>query len=159
MSCHFLCVELASTSLRIYTLIPRSWVGIDHPVYYFYYFMMILDVIVSISPKLHLPPHNAFFYILKNKMWFVVKCLGLNLTLYTLFAGETALVADSDKLCALGSEFDKVCEDNNVVSECSKVLDVCSWGRMNVRVNGEPLEEVDCYTYLGSQVAADGGCE
>ena len=27
------------------------------------------------------------------------------------------------------------------------------------RLNGEPLEEVDWFTYLGSQVAADGGCE
>ena len=26
-------------------------------------------------------------------------------------------------------------------------------------VNGEPLEEVDCFKYLGSQVAADGVCE
>ena len=26
-------------------------------------------------------------------------------------------------------------------------------------LNGEPLEEVDCFTHLGSQVAADGGCE
>ena len=25
--------------------------------------------------------------------------------------------------------------------------------------NGEPVEEVDCFKYLGSQVAADGGCE
>ena len=25
--------------------------------------------------------------------------------------------------------------------------------------NGEPLEYVDCFTYLGSHVAADGGCE
>ena len=24
---------------------------------------------------------------------------------------------------------------------------------------GEPLDEVDCFKYLGSQVAADGGCE
>ena len=30
---------------------------------------------------------------------------------------------------------------------------------MNVILNGEPLEEVDCFKYLGSQVAADGGCE
>ena len=30
---------------------------------------------------------------------------------------------------------------------------------MNVILNGEPLEEVDCYKYLGSQVAADAGCE
>ena len=26
-------------------------------------------------------------------------------------------------------------------------------------LKGEPLEEVDCSKYLGSQVAADGGCE
>ena len=26
-------------------------------------------------------------------------------------------------------------------------------------LNGEPFEEVDCFNYLGSQVAANGGCE
>ena len=26
-------------------------------------------------------------------------------------------------------------------------------------LNGEPLEKVNCFTYLGLQVAADGGCE
>ena len=26
-------------------------------------------------------------------------------------------------------------------------------------LNSEPLEEVDCFKYLGSQVAADRGCE
>ena len=31
--------------------------------------------------------------------------------------------------------------------------------RMHVILNGEPLEDVDCFKYLGSQVAADGGCE
>ena len=30
---------------------------------------------------------------------------------------------------------------------------------MHVILNGEPLEEVDCFKYLGWQVAADGGCE
>ena len=29
-------------------------------------------------------------------------------------------------------------------------------GRMHVILNDEPLEEVDCFKYLGSQVAADG---
>ena len=29
---------------------------------------------------------------------------------------------------------------------------------MHVILNGEPLEEVDCFKYLVSQVAADGGC-
>ena len=31
--------------------------------------------------------------------------------------------------------------------------------RMHVILNSEPLEEVDRFKYLGSQVAADGGCE
>ena len=30
---------------------------------------------------------------------------------------------------------------------------------MHVILNAKPLEEVDCFKYLGSQVAADGGCE
>ena len=30
---------------------------------------------------------------------------------------------------------------------------------MHLLLNGESLEEVDCFKYLGSQVAADGGCE
>ena len=29
-------------------------------------------------------------------------------------------------------------------------------GRMHGSLNGEPLEEVDCFEYLESQVAADG---
>ena len=32
-------------------------------------------------------------------------------------------------------------------------------GRIHVILNGEPFEEVDCFKSLGSQVAADGGCE
>ena len=31
--------------------------------------------------------------------------------------------------------------------------------RMHVILNGEPLEEMDCFKYPGSQVAAEGGCE
>ena len=30
---------------------------------------------------------------------------------------------------------------------------------MHVILNGDPLEEVDRFKYLGSQVAADGRCE
>ena len=30
---------------------------------------------------------------------------------------------------------------------------------MHVILNGEPLEEVNCFKYLRSQVAADGRCE
>ena len=30
---------------------------------------------------------------------------------------------------------------------------------MHLILNSEPLEEVDCFKYLVSQVVADGGCE
>ena len=42
----------------------------------------------------------------------------------------------------------------------SKVMKCSRYGnrdRMHVILNGEPLEEVDCLKYMGSQVAADGG--
>ena len=32
-------------------------------------------------------------------------------------------------------------------------------GRMHVILNAEPLEKVDCFMYLESKVAADGGRE
>ena len=44
----------------------------------------------------------------------------------------------------------------------SKVMRCSRYGngdRIHVILNCEPLEEVDCFQYLGSQVAADGGCE
>ena len=43
-----------------------------------------------------------------------------------------------------------------------KVMGCSRYGngdRMYVILTGEPLEEVDCFKNLGSQVAADGGCE
>ena len=82
-----------------------------------------------------------------------------------LFADDTALVADSEeKLCRLVSEFGRVCERTKLrvnvgkskVMRCSRYGNGC---RMHVILNGDPLEEVDCIKYLGSQVAADGGCE
>ena len=82
-----------------------------------------------------------------------------------LFADDTALVADSeDKLCRFVSEFGRVCERRKLrvnvgkskVMRCSRYDNV---DRMHVILNGEPLQEVDCFKYLGSQVAADGGCE
>ena len=33
------------------------------------------------------------------------------------------------------------------------------WTECMCILNGEPLEEVDCFKYLGSRVIADGGCE
>ena len=42
------------------------------------------------------------------------------------------------------------------VMRCSRY---CNGERIHVILNSEPLEKVDCFKYLGSQVAADGGCE
>ena len=74
-------------------------------------------------------------------------------------------MADSgEKLCRLLSEFGRVREIRklrvNVVK--SKVMRCYRYGngdRMHVILNSEPLEEVDCFNYLGSQAAADGGRE
>ena len=80
-----------------------------------------------------------------------------------VFADDTALVADSEeKLCRLVSEFGRVFEKRklrvNVVK--SKVMRCSRYGNGGRRSNAcEPLKEVDCFKYLGSQLAADGGCE
>ena len=82
-----------------------------------------------------------------------------------LFADDTALEADSeDEFCRLVSEFGRVCERRKLRVNVgkSKVMRCSRYGngdRMHVILNGESLEEVDCFKYLGSQVAADGGCE
>ena len=34
-----------------------------------------------------------------------------------------------------------------------------NWCQMYVILNSDPLEEVNCFKYLGSQVEANGGCE
>ena len=62
------------------------------------------------------------------------------------------------------NEFGRVCERNELSENVSKsqVMRFSRYGngdRMHVMLNGEPLEEVDCFKHLGSQVAADGGCE
>ena len=82
-----------------------------------------------------------------------------------LFADDTALVADSEeKLGKLVSEFGRVRERKKLRVNVGKsnVMRCSRYGngdRMHVILNGEPLEEVDCFKYLGLQVAADGGCE
>ena len=60
-------------------------------------------------------------------------------------------------------EFGSVCERRKLkVNVCTiKVMRFSrygNYGRMRVRLNGEPFEEVDRFKYQGSQVAADGGC-
>ena len=62
------------------------------------------------------------------------------------------------------SEFGRVCEGRKLrvsvgrseVMRCSRYGNA---GRMHVILNREPLEEVNSYKYLWSQVAADEGCE
>ena len=79
-----------------------------------------------------------------------------------LFADDTALVADSEvKLQRLVEEFGRVCKnrrlkvniDKSKVLRCSKEGEI---GNMDVRLNGENLEEVQCFRYLGVDVTADG---
>ena len=92
-----------------------------------------------------------------NGGWFEINRL--------LFVDDTSLVADSEeKLCGLVSEFGRVCERRKLSVNVgkSKVMRCFRYGngdRTHVILNGEPLEEVDCFKYLGSQVAADGRCE
>ena len=80
-----------------------------------------------------------------------------------LITDDTALVADSqEKLCRRVSEFGRVCKRRKWKVNVGKSKDVrCSrygnGGRMHVILNGEPLQELDCFKYLGWQVAADGG--
>ena len=82
-----------------------------------------------------------------------------------IFADDTALVADSeDMLCRLVSEFGRVCERcklrmNIGKSKILRCLRYVNEGRMHVRLNGEMLEEVNCFKYLGSKMAADGRSE
>ena len=58
--------------------------------------------------------------------------------------------------------FLRVCEGRKLrvnVGKC-KVIRFSRYikvGLMHVTLNGKPLEEIDCFKYLGSQVSADGG--
>ena len=82
-----------------------------------------------------------------------------------LFADDTVVVADSGrKLCQLVTEFGRVCERRKLrvnvgkskVMKCTRNED---GARLNVMLNGEALEEVDQFKYLGSVIAANGGVE
>ena len=82
-----------------------------------------------------------------------------------LFADDTVVAADSErKLCQLVTEFGRVCERRTLqvnvakskVLRCTRNED---GARLNVMLNGEALEEVDQFKYLGSVIAANGGVE
>ena len=78
---------------------------------------------------------------------------------------DTALVSDpEEKLCRLMSGLSRVCGRRKLRVNVgkSKVMRCSNYGnggRMHVILNGEPLEEVNCFKYLESQEAADGGRE
>ncbi|WP_435316529.1 reverse transcriptase domain-containing protein, partial [Klebsiella pneumoniae] len=82
-----------------------------------------------------------------------------------LFADDTVLVADSEeKLQRLVAEFGRVCERrklrvNVAKSKVMKCTRNEGGARMNVILNGEILEEVNQFKYLGSIIAAGGGVE
>ena len=82
-----------------------------------------------------------------------------------LFADDTVVVAGSErKLCQLVTEFRRVCERRKLLVNVgmSKVLRCTrneDGARLNVMLNGEALEEVDQFKYLGSVIAANGGVE
>ena len=68
------------------------------------------------------------------------------------------------KLFQLVTEFGRVCERRKLrvnvgkskVMRCTRNED---GARLNVMLNGEALEEVDQFRYLGSVIAANGGVE
>ena len=67
-------------------------------------------------------------------------------------------------MCRLVSEFGRGCERRKLrvnvgKSKVGKCWRCRNGGQMQMIINGEPLEEVDCFKYLGSKVAADGGYE
>ena len=71
-----------------------------------------------------------------------------------LFADDTALVTDSDnwqrKLEEYVNEGNRVNLSKSKVMKCSRLVDE---RRMNVALNGEMLEEVECFKYLGASEA------
>ena len=82
-----------------------------------------------------------------------------------LFADDTVVVTDSErKLCQLVTEFGRVCERRKLqvnvgkskFTRCTRNED---GARLNVMLNGEVLEEVEQFKYLGSVIAANGGVE
>ena len=74
-------------------------------------------------------------------------------------------MADSEEMLSrLVSEFGRKCGRRKLRVNVgkSKVMRCSRYGngdRLHVILNGEPLEEVDCFKYMGSQVGAHEGCE
>ena len=80
---------------------------------------------------------------------------------HLLFADDTVVVEDSERtLCQLVTEFGRVCERRKLIRVNvgkSKVMRYTrneDDARLNVMLNGEALEEVNQFKYLGSVIAA-----
>ena len=82
-----------------------------------------------------------------------------------LFADDTALVAGSEEeLNRLVQEFGRVCKRRKLkvnvskskVMRCSRRVNN---SRLNIAWEGENLEEVECFKYLGSNISANGKIE
>ena len=82
-----------------------------------------------------------------------------------LFMDDTVVVADSErKLCQLVTDFGRICERRKLRVNVGKSKVMRSTrnedgARLNVMFNGEALEEVDQFKFLGSVIAANGGVE
>ena len=81
-----------------------------------------------------------------------------------LFADDTALVADSvEELERLVHEFDRVCKKRKLKvnvgkSKVMKSTRDANAGALQISLNGEVLEEVRKFSYLGSCVESSNGC-
>ena len=91
----------------------------------------------------------------------VSQCLKLSFSLIQIFVALDpallALVLYIVSYNAAGNTFQFIC--CNVKGEVMRCSRYGNGDRMHAILNDEFLEEVDCFKYLGSQVAADGGCE
>ena len=88
-----------------------------------------------------------------------------HLNLRLVLIDDTAVVTNSEAdLNKLVKEFGRVCKRRKLRVNVgkSKVMRCTSnegGNRLDVRLDGEVLEEVDQFKYLGSVIAADGGVE
>ena len=81
-----------------------------------------------------------------------------------LFANNTALVIDSEKLSNLVRKFGRICERMEVKVNVGKrkVLKFSLCGEqepLRVKLGPDYLDEVSEFKYFGSMVSADGGLE
>ena len=79
-----------------------------------------------------------------------------------MFADDTVLVGDSEKLESLVQEFGSVCRrwKLTVNEGKSKVMRIGKNGEeneVNVSLNGRRMEEVETYRYLGVDISNDSG--